>query len=101
VPGISAIAAIAFSLYLVHKSALHLVDLYLGRYLDGSPVVSIIVFAAAVLGAGALLYGGVERPFLKLRDRLLAPVATPQPTAIGHSSAAGQAASPVLLASGG
>ena len=72
IPGASAVAAIAYSLYLVHKPVMHLTRLYLGASLEGHPTLAVVVFPALAIAAGAVLYVGVERPFLKLRDRLLA-----------------------------
>lgn len=69
VPGVSAIAAMAFSLYLTHKAVYHLVREYLGVYLQGSNLLSLSVYLGAALAAGALLYLTVERPGLRLRER--------------------------------
>jgi peptidoglycan/LPS O-acetylase OafA/YrhL len=66
------IAAISYSLYLVHKPLVHLSQVVLGKY--GFDADSNTVFMAAsvvaVLGGWAL-HLGVERPALRLRDRLL------------------------------
>jgi len=72
VPGAAAVAAIAYSLYLVHKPVMQLTRLYLGVTLQGHPLLAILGFPTLAIVAAALLYLGVERPFLKLRDRLLA-----------------------------
>jgi peptidoglycan/LPS O-acetylase OafA/YrhL len=70
VPGATALAAGAYSLYLSHKIAFHWVELmrpHLPAPLQWA------AFSLAIVGAfgfGAALYWLVERPFLKLRDRL-------------------------------
>jgi peptidoglycan/LPS O-acetylase OafA/YrhL len=73
VPGAGALAAGAYSLYLSHKAVFHAVEVFAPRLpapLQGA------AFALALIGAlgvGAALYWLVERPFLKLRDRLEGP----------------------------
>jgi peptidoglycan/LPS O-acetylase OafA/YrhL len=73
VPGAAALATGAYSLYLSQKIAYHAVAARLAPStgLHGYPLLA-AAFAAA-LALGALLYWGVERPFLKLRDRLEGP----------------------------
>ena len=68
----SAIAAtLAYSLYLTHKEIGHLDRVYLGSYMQsgGWPAISVL-FVTSTLAA-ALLYFGVERPFLRLRERIM------------------------------
>lgn len=67
VPGAGWVAGISYSLYLSHKIALHLVQVYVGPHLHGLAIFP--VYAVAVLSAGSLLHYLVERPFLRLRDR--------------------------------
>jgi peptidoglycan/LPS O-acetylase OafA/YrhL len=74
VPGARPVATMAYSLYLTHKEVYHLVLLALGWQLSDSPVLELLVFGGAALAGGALLYFAVERPFLRLRDRLRSPV---------------------------
>ena len=70
VPGVTALAAGAYSLYLSHKIVFHWAELvrpHLPAPLQGAS------FSFAIVGAfgfGAALYWLVERPFLRLRDRL-------------------------------
>lgn len=70
VPGATALAAGAYSLYLSHKIVFHWMELmrpHLPAPLQWA------AFSLAMVGAfgfGAALYWLVERPFLKLRDRL-------------------------------
>jgi peptidoglycan/LPS O-acetylase OafA/YrhL len=77
VPGAGWLAAVSYSLYLSHKAVFHLVESAAGEKLDGHGLLTFAAYASAVLGVGALLHYGVERPFLKLRTRVLhqAPVA--------------------------
>ena len=69
VPGASTLAALAYSLYLTHKSVAHAVH----RLLPGMTAQvgwrSLCVYAVACLGVASLLYGAIERPFLRLRVR--------------------------------
>lgn len=71
VPGAGPVAAIAYSLYLTHKQVYHMVTLALGGRLDGHPLIAFLVMAGSAVFVGAGLYLAVERPFLRLRDRLI------------------------------
>lgn len=73
IPGVRAIASMAFSLYLIHKMAYHQVQQHLGAYLDGSPLLGLIAYNLAALAAGTMLYFLVERPALTLRDVVSKP----------------------------
>jgi peptidoglycan/LPS O-acetylase OafA/YrhL len=81
-PGAGALAAGSYSLYLSHKMIFHAVGaglLPIPARLD--PVSPALALIGAAL-AGAVLYWAVERPFLKLRDRLEArarPAQAPAP----------------------
>ena len=70
VPGAAWLAAISYSLYLVHKAVFHLVETTWGPALEGRGLVAFCVYAAASVLAGAALYYAVERPFLRLRERM-------------------------------
>ena len=70
-PGAAWIAAISFSLYLVHKPMYGVVQSRLGEWLEGRGIVAYAVYWAASLLAAALLYYAVEKPFLRLRGRVL------------------------------
>jgi peptidoglycan/LPS O-acetylase OafA/YrhL len=73
----SVIATLAYSLYLTHKEIGHLCRQYLGPYVEagGWPAFAIIFVACTV--AATLLYLSVERPFLRLRERLSVPGSRP------------------------
>jgi len=71
VPGSGVLAAMAYSLYLSHKAAYHLTGLWFGKRLEGQDLLSVVTYTGVILLFGGVLYLGVERPFLKLRDRWL------------------------------
>ena len=83
VPGAGALATGAYSLYLSHKAIFHWVQLAAPHLPAPLQSVAFALALLAALGVGAALYWLVERPFLKLRDRLEGPsrsslaVATP------------------------
>lgn len=68
-PGAAPLAAISYSLYLVHKPVYHLVQLHWGAALAGTGGLAFSVYGAAALAAGALMYAAVERTGLRWRDR--------------------------------
>jgi peptidoglycan/LPS O-acetylase OafA/YrhL len=70
VPGAAMIATISFSLYLSHKMTNQAVHSWLSpESLSG--VQGLLIYYASGITGGALLWWLVERPFLRLRDRLL------------------------------
>lgn len=77
VPGAQTLAALAFCLYLTHKSVAHLVMVHLPRALDPQGPLAWLLYAVACGSAAWLLHILVERPCLRLRDgrtrRLTAP----------------------------
>jgi peptidoglycan/LPS O-acetylase OafA/YrhL len=70
VPGAGAIATITFSLYLSHKMTWQVIRTRLPDLVADGGWRTFVVYATAALGVGAALYFLVERPFLRLRDRL-------------------------------
>ena len=72
VPGAAWVAAISYSLYLVHKPVYGLVQSHWGSVLDGRGIVAWLAYGLASVAAAALLHYGVERPGLRLRARMLA-----------------------------
>jgi peptidoglycan/LPS O-acetylase OafA/YrhL len=70
IPGAGALAAGAYSLYLSHKMVFHAVESSSPWWPRPFQTISLGVALLLALGVGALLYWLVERPFLKLRDRL-------------------------------
>lgn len=76
IPGAQVLATGAYSLYLTHKMVYHAIE-KLGRH--WTPHLQQFELAIALLLAlvvGTALYWGVERPFLRLRDRLTLTPAT-------------------------
>jgi peptidoglycan/LPS O-acetylase OafA/YrhL len=69
VPGARFVAMLAFSLYLTHKAVAHVVHDAWPRLMEARDWRCVVVYAVSCLGVGAVLYHGVERPFLRLRDR--------------------------------
>ena len=68
-PGASALAAGAYSLYLSHKIIIHLVIVWMPTWPETLRPLAPAAALAGALAAGATLYWLVERPFLRLRDR--------------------------------
>ena len=83
IPGAAPLAAMAFSLYLTNKMAYHLVRTHLGASLPESNLGLLGAYLAAALGLGALLYLAVERPGMRMRDRLYRLAAGPDQRAPG------------------
>ena len=69
-PGAGAVAAVSYSLYLVHKAVFASVDRALPADVQG--IARFAVIGAAALAAGVVLHYAVERPGLRLRARILA-----------------------------
>ncbi|MFG6486005.1 acyltransferase family protein [Roseateles sp. BYS78W] len=70
VPGAGWLAGISYSVYLSHKLAMHAVHEWLAPALPLQGLALFPVYAVAILAAGAALHHAVERPGLRLRDRL-------------------------------
>ena len=69
IPGASTLAALAFSLYLTHKSVAHATHLLLPGFTALPGWRSFGVYSLACLGVASLLYFGIERPFIQIRVR--------------------------------
>jgi peptidoglycan/LPS O-acetylase OafA/YrhL len=84
VPGARWLATLAYSLYLSHLLVLSVVRRVFERYgLSAYHPATAAAFVVSVLAFAALLHTGVERPFLRLRERFrrAAPVPAPAPAA--------------------
>ena len=81
VPGMRQLAVLSFSLYLTHKQVYHWVHDKLGAALDESDLLAFGTYNGAALAVAALLYVCVERPGLRLRERLSAAAAGRAPAA--------------------
>jgi peptidoglycan/LPS O-acetylase OafA/YrhL len=68
-PGAATIAALAYSLYLTHKSVIQAMHHLLPQLTARADWLALAVDLAACMGAASLMYAGVERPFLRLRAR--------------------------------
>jgi peptidoglycan/LPS O-acetylase OafA/YrhL len=68
VPGAASVAALAYSLYLTHKSVAHAMHRLLPALTAHADWKAAGLYAVGCLSFAALLYFGVERPFLRLRD---------------------------------
>lgn len=66
-PGASALATVAYSLYLSHKLVFAAVRSQWGEALGEHDVLAFGAYGSAALLGGAVLYWAVERPFLRLR----------------------------------
>jgi peptidoglycan/LPS O-acetylase OafA/YrhL len=89
VPGAAALAAGAYSLYLSNKITFHAVRMAAYDWPVQLRPFKLVVGLMATLAAGAILYWLVERPFLKIRDRLRGPSSganVPRPAAITSES---------------
>ena len=69
IPGARLIATLAYSLYLMHKELIHLVDIWFPSIAEGAMSRWLAVYAVVCMTAATILYLCVERPFLLLRDR--------------------------------
>ncbi len=70
VPGAGWLAAVSYSLYLSHKLAMHAVATWIAPDLPLQGLALVPVYAAVILAVGAALHYLVEKPGLRLRDRL-------------------------------
>ena len=68
-PGTGWIAASSYSLYLSHKIAFQVVHTEVAPSMRASGATLFLVYAVATFLLGAALHYGVERPFLRWRDR--------------------------------
>ncbi|SFS15221.1 Peptidoglycan/LPS O-acetylase OafA/YrhL, contains acyltransferase and SGNH-hydrolase domains [Dyella sp. OK004] len=87
VPGAGWIALISYSLYLSHKIVFHLVEAALAKHQQIQGLMAFAVYAVVTLAGGALLYYTVERPFLRLRDRIQRPGHEAMPAVFAPKSA--------------
>jgi peptidoglycan/LPS O-acetylase OafA/YrhL len=77
VPGTGWVASVSYSLYLSHKLAMHAVASLLASHPGLHGWLRFALYAMAILTLGALLHYGLERPFLRLRDRRKASTVEP------------------------
>jgi peptidoglycan/LPS O-acetylase OafA/YrhL len=73
IPGAAFLASVAYSVYLSHKLVIHSVIQLCHRYsIPLTSVWALLLIESAVYLAGAALFFAVERPFLRLRNRVAA-----------------------------
>jgi peptidoglycan/LPS O-acetylase OafA/YrhL len=70
IPGAETLASLAFSLYLTHKAIGHMVMQRFPQITIPQGPGSWLLYAVTCLSAALLLHVVVERPFLRLRDRV-------------------------------
>jgi len=71
IPGTATLAALAYSLYLTHKAVMHLDRLLLADWLPLESLAGLAIYGASSCAVAAALYLLIERPFLRVRERLL------------------------------
>ena len=71
VPGAGWVAAVSYSLYLVHKAMFHVVAAAYGPQLEGEGIRALLAYGAGAFAAAAIVHYAVERPFLRMRGRWL------------------------------
>jgi peptidoglycan/LPS O-acetylase OafA/YrhL len=76
VPGAEIIATLAFSLYLTHKAVGYVVMQHFPQITLSQGPGSWLLYAVTCFSAALLLHVAVERPFLRLRDRVTQHKAT-------------------------
>jgi peptidoglycan/LPS O-acetylase OafA/YrhL len=70
VRGFGLIAALAYSAYLTHKEIIHLVRIHLPRLVESRGWLALLAYFAFSLLGAFVLYLAIERPFLRLRERI-------------------------------
>ncbi len=72
IPGVSLIATLAYSFYLIHKAFIHLFYPVIQKYsyFQDKHLIGLSVFCLCLLGS-LVLYFAIERPFLQLREKFL------------------------------
>ncbi|WP_338267213.1 acyltransferase family protein [Corallococcus caeni] len=80
IPGVKTFAVLSFTVYLTHKAVQHGVrDALEPHGMDAFHAVTVLGGGVAVLLASLALHHGVERPMLKLRERLERRLASSKP----------------------
>lgn len=70
-PGAKVVATLAFSLYLTHKQVYAWLDMWLPKVGDQAAASTFLIYILASVAIASLLYIGVERPGLRIRERYL------------------------------
>lgn len=68
----SSIAILSYSIYLTHKGIFHLTQQWFGKLgVAGDSILMIVLCVAMAILAALMMRYAVEKPFLKIRDRIL------------------------------
>jgi peptidoglycan/LPS O-acetylase OafA/YrhL len=70
IPGFSLIAALAYNTYLTHKEIIHFLRSHWPRLVKGGGWLALLAYFAFSFLAAFVLYMAVERPFLRMRERI-------------------------------
>ncbi len=70
IPGASLCATLAYALYLTHKALFHLIDTWFPKLQSAGWLPWTIVYGLVCVAVAAALHLAIERPFLKLRERI-------------------------------
>jgi peptidoglycan/LPS O-acetylase OafA/YrhL len=70
VRGFGLIAALAYSGYLTHKEIIHFLRAHWPRLVEGGGWLALLAYFAFSFLAAFVLYMAIERPFLRLRERI-------------------------------
>jgi len=70
VRGFGLIAALAYSTYLTHKEVIHFVRVHLPQLVESGGWLALAVYFMLSFLAAFVLYMAIERPFLRLRERI-------------------------------
>jgi len=68
--GFGLVAALAYSTYLTHKEVIHFIYHHLPRLVEARGWIALSIYFAFSFAAAFVLYMAVERPFLRLRERI-------------------------------
>jgi peptidoglycan/LPS O-acetylase OafA/YrhL len=68
--GFGLIAALAYSTYLTHKEIIHMVRLHLPQLVESRGWLALVAYFTFSFLAAFVLYMAIERPFLRLRERI-------------------------------
>jgi peptidoglycan/LPS O-acetylase OafA/YrhL len=71
VPGATLVAALSYSVYLIHKGVMHLDDVYLGSWESHGRLAHTAVYLVSIFAVASILFLCVERTGFKVRDRYL------------------------------
>jgi peptidoglycan/LPS O-acetylase OafA/YrhL len=70
IPGFSLIAALAYSAYLTHKEIIHFLRSHWPRLVEGGGWLALVIYFALSFLTAVILYMAIERPFLRMRERI-------------------------------